>query len=100
MLEHINDPGVCASWEDNNAFAPHVGGQEPLIHDERVVFPGLTIVTQPFVSRKSLLVTRDPGNLAADKKHLVKQDLRLGRYDRSSALGCEIIWRRDFFDGQ
>ena len=41
---------------------------------------------------KTFLITRDPRNLATDKKHFIKQDLRLLRHDRDSSLGREIIW--------
>ena len=56
------------------------------------ITPLRTVLAPPLMARETFLITRDPGNLATDKKHFIKQDLRLLRHDRDSTLGREIIW--------
>src|SRR5438876_12319033 len=77
-----------------------MSGQKPLIHDQRIVFPGFAILAPLFMAREASLVGRYARNFATDEKHFVKDDLRLRRHDRDGSLGGEIIWRWYLSDRQ
>jgi hypothetical protein len=66
MFENIDHACVRAGREHDNAFAAHVGSEEALVHDERIIFPGLTVLAPPLVAGEPLFVARDAGNLTTD----------------------------------
>src|SRR5947207_6961344 len=100
MLEHINNAGMRACSKDNYPLPFDVSRQETLVHNQWIIFPGLTVLAQPFVTRKALLITGDAWNLATDKEHIVEQHLWFSRHNWGGSLGCVIFRRGYLFDRQ
>src|SRR5437588_1140386 len=75
-----------------------MNSEEPLIHNQWIVFPGFAILASSFMARETFLIACYARNLPTDEEHLIKDDLRLRRHDRDGSFGCKIVRRRYLAD--
>src|SRR5262249_39865670 len=99
-VKDIDDTGVRTCRENHNPFAFDVNRKKALVQNQRVRLPAGIVLCSPHVAGKSFLVTGDSRDLAADKKHPVKNHQRLVRYDRVAPMGPYVVRSWNLADRQ
>ena len=83
----VDNASVAAPGEHDEPLATHVREHQPLIADERVLYPGARRAVEAQPAPQPGLVRRVPRDLAAGEEGSVAHGVRLG-VQRGRSAGC------------
>ena len=86
MRQHIDHAGMAAGREDDQALAPHVHGDEALVHQELVGLPALAVFGAAMLAGQARLEAAGARDFAADEHRVARDRLHLARGDDAAAI--------------